>query len=87
MQLLLLTGVFALVGIVALLLRGRLANLSEAPLGFRLAVGFGVGSLIALAMIVRRIDVLPDALEPMALAALVAALVVAVVGLALREYR
>ena len=55
-----LAGVFALVGITVFLMRAHLANLNDAPLPLRLAVGFGVGALIGLFMLVRGTDVIPD---------------------------
>ena len=87
MQTLELAGVFALVGIAAFLMRTQFANLNHAPLPVRLAVGFGVGALIGLFMLVRESDVLPDRLEPLAAVILLAAVVVAVVVLARRERR
>ena len=53
MQTLELAGVFALVGITVFLMRAHFANLDDAPLPLRLAVGFGVGALIGLFMLVR----------------------------------
>lgn len=85
MQALELAGVFTLVGITAFLLRGRVANFKGAPIGLQLVVGFSVGALIALFMLVMETDVLPDQLEPVAQPVLLAAVVVAVLVLALRE--
>ncbi len=87
MQTLELAGVFALVGITVFLMRAHLANLNDAPLPLRLAVGFGVGGLIGLFMLVRGTDFLPDGLEPVAAMVLMAAVVVAVIVLVRRQLR
>ena len=87
MQTLELAGVFALVGIAMFLMRTHFANLDQAPLPFRLAVGFGAGALIGLFMLVRGTDVLPDNLEALAVMVLLAAVVVAVIVLVRRERR
>ncbi len=87
MQALELAGVCALIGMAAYSLRGRLANLNEEPLGFKLAVGFGIGAIIALFMLVRKIDLLPDDLEPLARLFLTAALLAAAILVARRNIR
>ena len=84
---LIVTWVYAIVGMVAILLRRRLANLDEAPLGLRLAVGFGVGVLFCLPVIVDEVNIVPDAWEPAALAALLAGAVVGVLALAFQKRR
>ena len=82
-----LAAVYTLVGVAIYLLRARLAKLEEAPIGWRLAVGFAVGALIALFMFVKGVDVLSDGLEPVALAGLLTAVVVIILVLVLRARR
>lgn len=87
MQTLGLAAIYALVGIAAFLFRARLANLDEAPLQLRLAVGFGLGALIGLFILARGLDLLPDQLELGAVAALWAAVLVAALLVAVQARR
>ncbi len=87
MQALELAGVCALIGMAAYSLRRRLSNLNDEPLGFKLAVGFGVGAIIALFMLVRGTDFMPDELEPLASIILWSAVLVTAILLARRELR
>ena len=76
MQILELIVVYALIGVTAYLLRGRLAGLNNAPIALRLGVGFVVGAVLVFPLLVKSgVDVVPDTLEPVLLAALIALLV------------
>jgi hypothetical protein len=68
-------AVYALVALTVYLLRGQLASLDDAPLGWRLSAGCAVGAVLAFLPFVQGVDVLPDGLEPLVLGLLVAALV------------
>lgn len=74
-------GIYALIGIAVILLRQRLRDLDEAPLGLRLAAGFAVGAVIAAPILMRGTNLIPDRLELVVLAAGVVALVVLVLRL------
>jgi len=75
MQTMELIAVYAIVAVTAYLLRGRLASLAHAPMGWRLAAGFGLGVVLVFPLLVTEVDVVPDALEPLVFAALGAVLV------------
>jgi hypothetical protein len=75
-----LIAVYSLVGVVAYLLRGRLAALDHAPVGWQLAVGSAVGALLVSLPFVQGLDVLPDSMEPVIFTAVAATLVVLVVA-------
>ena len=76
MQILELIVVYALIAVTAYLLRGRLAGLNHAPIALRLGVGFVVGAVLVFPLLVKSgVDVVPDTIEPVLLAALIALLV------------
>jgi len=66
---------YAIVAVTAFLLRDRLRSLGDAPVGWRLAGGFVLGAALVLPLLAKGVDVVPDGLEPLVFAALVAVLV------------
>ena len=87
MQNLEIAAVVVLFGAAAFLLRRRLRTLDDAPLGVRLGVGFSLGGLIALFVLVRGLDILPDDLEVVAQPILFALVIAALVVVAISELR